>query len=136
MNTFNLPRWRKPWQTKDGKTKQGFWQIRHNGTYVNLTKYGAPRLPGKKHVGAACKAYEQFLVEQEADNPPEQELRVCDVLEPYVTERCPKIEVGENAAREVKAFLNGKVKSERGVLAFPGVWDLPFSQRNQKHFDR
>ena len=44
----NLPRYRSGWTTKDGERKLGFWQFRHKGRYVSLTKWGAPQGDGSK----------------------------------------------------------------------------------------
>ena len=80
----NLPRFKDGWTAKDGSTKQGFWQFRHEGKYVSLTKYGSPNTnkPLKETRQAAIQARDNFL---KLEAQPEQgSLLVWQVLQPYI----------------------------------------------------
>lgn len=89
LHKNNLPTYRKGWTTKAGKKKAGFWQLRHEGRYVSLTKYGAPQGDKSKAAyKAALKAAEAFLGEPEGDKAT---LTVKTVCARYKADRWPTL---------------------------------------------
>jgi integrase len=61
---INTPTWRDGWTTKTGQEKKGFWQVRHEGRYVSLAKYGAPEVKGgRRELALAVEARDKFLAE-------------------------------------------------------------------------
>src|SRR5208282_4204488 len=70
VSSSNLPRFHEGWTDSQGKVKQGFWEVRHNGRYVALTKYFADNDPAihanhsKRNTNAAIAARDKFLADQ------------------------------------------------------------------------
>lgn len=135
----NLPRYKQGWITKGGKQKLGFWQFRHQGKYITLTKWGAPQGDGgKQALNQAIEARNRFLSERRAPVPTESPaLSVRDVLTPYLTKHVPTVKPNSQVRlrRTINQFLDGVPCEYRGIKAYRGFGNLAFDDLTDKHFD-
>lgn len=133
---INTPTWRDGWTTSDGKEKKGFWQVRDNGKYVSLAKYGAPEVKGgRRELALAVEARDKFLAsakEQEeklelaAKVKASEVVTLWDVCELY--SRCKLSENSHEYQQRVNRLLNNLCKGHEGgesIKPYRGWGKLP-----------
>jgi integrase len=138
----NLPIWRDGWtDSKTGSVKNGFWQFRHNGKYVSLTRYGSPaKQGGKPELNLAIAARDAYLAEIHSAPEPEpvdSRPTVADVLNFYDANHCPtqSAKVAKETRRVLKLFATGSDSGLKGNGAYKGFGALLAEDLKEHHLD-
>jgi len=97
MSKKPLPQFRKPWKTADGKTKQGFWQVRLDGRYVPLLNQDGEKINSPKARDEAVVALAALLSKQAADEVEATDPTLQTLVDRYLTDFTTKVARGERS---------------------------------------